>query len=221
MDCDLWLHPDTVGGILLRQHGDFLPPLFSARQFRKFCLGGWRQLYYLGLFSLGPLDCALVASMVAPRPFCDSAGQESRTLWRRAKKHCVCVSCVCGRNGARGQGCLHKHHNPSFGTAPIYNAPPCQVLRPSWVPLLSAAGAAQRRAWHSRSWDATSSQNLCLLSTSSCVLSVLSHILDLGFFYLVVVLPAGGQREHRGFLFPHVLIKITRECKTVFIYYLT
>lgn len=30
----------------------FSTSLFSAQQFRKFCLGGWRQLYYLGLFSL-------------------------------------------------------------------------------------------------------------------------------------------------------------------------
>jgi hypothetical protein len=166
-------------------------------------------------FPLGPLDYALVASMVAPRPFCDSAGQESRNLWRRAKKQCVCV-CVCGRNGAHGQGCLHHHHTHPLSEQPRY----ITLLRvKSFVPP-GAVAIGGRSYTTSGLAQPLLGRNLLLKSlsssTSSCVLSVLSHILDLGFFYLVVVLPAGGQREHKGFLFPHVLIKITRECKTVF-----
>ncbi|KAK0623588.1 hypothetical protein B0T14DRAFT_184628 [Immersiella caudata] len=206
MDCDFWLHPDTVGGILLRQHGDFLPPLFSARQFRKFCLGGWRQLYYLGLFSLSGRWIALLSLRWWHHVFLRLGGSGITKSWRRAE------STGCGGGDGARPGCLHRNHH-SLGTAPIYNTPPCQVVRSGAVPISAGATATRLEI------AAPGTQPLpriCLLVPP--VLSVLSHILDLGFFCLVVVLPAGGQTEHRGFLFTHVLIKITRECKTVFLF---
>jgi hypothetical protein len=154
-------------------------------------------LYYFGLFSLsGRWICALVTAMVASRLLRLSAGQESRRLKTRKKK-------LRGMASSRPLNQLHplcrkqpRYTKRSSMSSPSYQLSLYSVL---WFPH----PALTRR--HRRPLGTHRSPSACFLTP---VLLVLSHILDLGFFYLVVVLPADGRREHRGFLLPHVLIKL-------------
>jgi len=137
----------------------FSTSLFSAQQFRKFCLGGWRQLYYLGFFpsrAVGWSSCRFDGGTTS---FYDSAGQESRILETRK---------------LWGMAPRAFNQPPSLGKAPIYNGHQVKSFVPSPFNLLHGLPSVGLMLPPQR-------RNPFSDLSSIPVLSVLPHILDLGF----------------------------------------
>lgn len=119
-------------------------------------------------FPLGPLDCALVASMVAPRLFATRRVRNHEIL-EMSRKHCVW-----GRGWRAARLSTPKPPlSSSLGTAPIYNTSPCQVDRSGAVPV---GGRSYRNVDFGIAAPGTQPPPRTLSSsTSSCFIGVIAY----------------------------------------------